>query len=96
MAYVPTVGAPAAIAASCRLVAQGQTPPLVGPHRRPDESLLRVGVRLGLLLYRDTGFCLLIRVGLRLLHMRWTSSYKSSSLPERGSWIVERGLCARA
>jgi hypothetical protein len=32
----------------------------------------------------------MIGIGLHLLHMWWPSSYKSSSVPGRGSWIVER------
>jgi hypothetical protein len=64
-------GSPAAITASCHPVAQGQMPPLVSPHRRPGESLLRVGTCLGLLLCHDVGFCLLIDVGLHLICMLW-------------------------
>jgi hypothetical protein len=84
MADVPIGGAPAAITASCRPVAQGRMPPLVGPRRHPSESLLCADARLGLLLCRDVGFCLLLGVGLRLLRMRWPLSWKSSSLPESG------------
>jgi hypothetical protein len=86
----PIAGAPIVIAASCRPVMQGQIPPLLRPHRRLGESLLHAGAPLGLLLCHDAGFCLLIGVGLHLLRMRWPSSCKSSSLPRRGSWIVER------
>jgi hypothetical protein len=86
----PIAGAPAVIAASCHPVAQGWTPPLVGPRCQPGESLLRVDVRLALLFCRDTDFCLLIGIGHHLLHMRRPSSCKSSSSPGRGSWIAER------
>jgi hypothetical protein len=85
MADVPVVGAPTVIITSCHPVVQGWTPPLVGPQRWPGESLLCAGAHLGLLLYHDTDFCLLIGVGLRLLRMRWTSSCKRSSLLRRGS-----------
>jgi hypothetical protein len=85
MVDVPVVGAPAAIAATCRAIAQGWMPPLVGPRRRPGESLLRAEARLGLLLCHDPDFCLLIGVELRLVRMRWPSSCKSSSMPKRGS-----------
>jgi hypothetical protein len=90
MADVPIVGAHATIATICHPVMQGWTPPLVGPRRRPGESLLYASTRLGLLLCHDAGICLLIVLGLHLLHMQWTSSYKSSSLPRIGSWIAER------
>jgi hypothetical protein len=50
---------------------------------------------LGLASCRGVNSCLLIVVGLLLLHARqrhrrWPSSCRSSSYPERGSWIVEK------
>jgi hypothetical protein len=90
MVEVFVAGAPTAIVASCRPVVQGWMPPLVGPHHRPGKSLLCAGACLGLLLYRDAEFCLLIGIGLHLLCMRCPSSCKSSSFPERGSLIAKR------
>jgi hypothetical protein len=91
MVNFPTVGAPTEVTANHHPTQQGRTPPsLVGHRRRLGESLLCVGAYLGLLLRRDVGFCLLIVVGLRLLHMRRPLRYKGSSLPGRGSWIAER------
>jgi hypothetical protein len=43
-----------------------------------------------LLLCCDAGLYFLIGVRLRLLHMRWSSSCRGSSLPKRGSWIAEK------
>jgi hypothetical protein len=65
-------------------------PPLVGNPCRLDESLLCASACLGLLLYHDTGFYLLIGVGPHLLHMWWPLSCKGNTLLGRGSWIAER------
>jgi hypothetical protein len=78
------------IIASCCPVAQGRTPPIVGPRHRLGDSLLCASARLGLLLCHNVGFCLMIGIGIHLLRMRWSSSCKSSSLPGRGSWIAKR------
>jgi hypothetical protein len=92
MANIPAVGAPVVITANHRPTEQGQTPPsLVGHRRQPGESLLCAGARLGLLLYRGTSFCLLISIGLCLLHMRQPLSCKGVSLLRRGSWIAAKG-----
>jgi hypothetical protein len=61
--------APSAITTSRHPIEQGCMPPsLVGHRRRPGESLLCAGACLGLLLCRDTGFCLLIGVELSPSH----------------------------
>jgi hypothetical protein len=89
-ADVPVAGDPAVIADIYHPITQGQMPPLVGHHHRPGQSLLCAGARLGLLLCCDASFFLLIGVGLHLLHMRWPSSCKGSSLPGSRSWIAKR------
>jgi hypothetical protein len=81
---------PTTIVASCRPIAQRWMPALVRHRRWPGESLLHAGARLGLPLCCDAGLCLLIHVGLYLLHMRWALSFKGSSLPRRGRQIAER------
>jgi hypothetical protein len=86
----PTVGALATIIVSCCPAAYWRMPPLVGHPYRPGESLLYVDACLGILLYRDANFYLLIGIGPHLLHMRWLLSCKGSSLLGRGSWIAER------
>jgi hypothetical protein len=78
---IPAAGALIVITANC---------PSVGHRHRPGESLLCAGACLGLLHCHDTGFYLLIGVGLHLLHMRWPLSCKGSSLLERGSWTAKR------
>jgi hypothetical protein len=70
MVDVPVARAPTVIAARCHPVAQELTPPLVGPHHRPGESLLRVDTHLGLLLCHDISFYLLIGIGPHFLRMR--------------------------
>jgi hypothetical protein len=64
-----------------------------GPRHRPGEVLLCADDCLGLFLAIVLIFCYLISVGLPLLRMWWPrqwrpSSCRSSSLPERGSWIA--------
>jgi hypothetical protein len=72
MVNVPVARAPTAITASRRPVEQGWMPPSLARHRRRlGESLLYVGACLGLLLYCDISFCLLIGIGLHLLRTWW-------------------------
>jgi hypothetical protein len=71
MVNVPVAEARTMIIASRRPVEQGRTPPsLPGHHSRSGESLLSADACLGLLLYHDTSFCLLIGVGHHLLRLR--------------------------
>jgi hypothetical protein len=89
MASIPAAGAPITITANRHPIEQGQMPPSLAGHcRHSGESLLFAESRLGLLLCHDAGFCLLLGVGLCLLHMRRPLSCKGSSLLGRGSWIV--------
>jgi hypothetical protein len=88
MVTVLAVGAPTVIIARRRPIKQGRTPPPVGHHRRLGGSLPCVDAYLSFLLCHDAGLYFLISVGLRLLHMWWSSSCRGSSLPRRGSWIA--------
>jgi hypothetical protein len=45
---------------------------------------------LHLLICRDADLCFLIGVGLHLIRMRWSLSYRGNSLPGRGSWIARK------
>jgi hypothetical protein len=96
-ANVLAAGDLTAIATSRHPITQGQTPPPVRHRHRSGGSLLYVGICLGLLLCHDASLHLLIGVGLHLPQMRWPSSYRSSSLPKRGSWIEGKApsLCGR-
>jgi hypothetical protein len=72
MANVPATQALIAITASCRPIEQGWIPPSLARHRRRlGETLLCVSACLGLLLYRDISFCLLIGIGIHLLRTWW-------------------------
>jgi hypothetical protein len=91
MVNVPVAGALATITTNRRPTEQGRShPSLAGHHHQPGESLLCVNAHLGLLLCRDTGFCLLIGVGHCLLCMRRPLSCKGSSLLGRGRWIATK------
>jgi hypothetical protein len=69
MADILATGVPTVIAASRRPIEQVWTPPLVEHRCRSGGSLPYVSACLGLLIYCDIGLCLLIGVGLRLLHI---------------------------
>jgi hypothetical protein len=88
MANVLAVGAPTTIAASRRPIEHGRTPPPVRRFHQPGGSSLYASACLGMLYCRDAGLCLSIGAGLHLLHVRWSSSYRGSSLLGRGSWIA--------
>jgi hypothetical protein len=69
MVDVPTAGAPTVIAVGHRPAMQGRAAPLVSHLHWLGESIPCAGACLGLLLYRDASFDLLIGVGPHILHM---------------------------
>jgi hypothetical protein len=78
---------------SCHPIAQGRAPPPIVLHRWSGESSC-IDISLGLFLYRDVSFCLLTGVGPWFPHRfpprQCSSSWRTSSLLEKGNLIVER------